>query len=283
MKAAEKKSVGDVAETAKALLAQHAEYADVPIITIEEAGTFLDQVLGVLFPHLAPQEIKDQAAMEGLLEDLREDLATFLDRACSGKAKDCTDKAADYIERLPEIAAAIRLDAEALLEGDPAAHSLEEILMAYPGVYAVAAYRIAHPIYAWGIPLFPRVISEYAHRMTGIDINPGAEIGKSLYIDHGTAIVIGETAVIGDQVKIYQGVTLGALSVAQADKTIKRHPTIEDHVVIYANATILGGKTVVGHDSIIGGNVWLTRSVMPFSRVMYRSTDVSKSGMDWSI
>ncbi|MCK5042210.1 MAG: serine acetyltransferase, partial [Sphingomonadales bacterium] len=137
--------------------------------------------------------------------------------------------------------------------------------------------------YKMGVPLFPRLLSEYSHRVTGVDINPGATIGKSFFLDHATAVVIGETAIVGDNVKIYQGVTLGALKVNKGQKNVKRHPTIEDNVIIYANATILGGETVIGHDSIIGGNVWLTKSVQPNSRVMYRSSDYSESGLDWTI
>jgi serine O-acetyltransferase len=159
------------------------------------------------------------------------------------------------------------LDAEAIFAGDPAAESVEEVVAAYPGFLAIAMYRIAHELHRHGAPLLPRLLTEVAHTRTGIDIHPGAKIGQSFCIDHGTGIVIGETAVIGNHVKIYQGVTLGAPSVKKSSAGIKRHPTIEDRVVIYANATILGGDTVVGHDSVIGGNVWLPNTVPPFSFV----------------
>ena len=163
------------------------------------------------------------------------------------------------------------LDAEAILKGDPAAESVDEVVSAYPGFAAIAIYRIAHEFYELSVPIFPRILSEVAHQRTGIDIHPGATIGQSFFIDHGTGIVVGETTVIGEHVKLYQGVTLGALSVDKSLSSSKRHPTIEDNVVIYSNATILGGGTIIGHDSVIGGNVWLTQSVPPFSVVFNKS------------
>ena len=153
------------------------------------------------------------------------------------------------------------LDAQAIYDGDPAAHSIDEVILAYPGFFATAVYRLAHQLQGCEVPLVPRVLTETAHRDTGIDIHPAARIGSSFAIDHGTGIVIGETAVLGARVKLYQGVTLGALSVDKHMARTKRHPTIGDDVVIYANATILGGETVIGDGSRIGGNVWLTRSV----------------------
>ncbi|WP_298649981.1 serine O-acetyltransferase EpsC [uncultured Proteiniphilum sp.] len=158
-------------------------------------------------------------------------------------------------------------DAACYLKADPAAKSLEEVILTYPGFYALCVHRVAHEIHRLGIPLIARLFSEYAHSKVGIDIHPAAKIGKNLFMDHGTGIVIGETAEIGNNVKIYQGVTLGALYVEKKLSDVKRHPTVEDNVVIYANATILGGKTVVGHDSVIGGGAWLTRSVVPYSLV----------------
>ncbi|NNC61438.1 MAG: serine acetyltransferase, partial [Eudoraea sp.] len=152
---------------------------------------------------------------------------------------------------------------------DPASLSIEEVYLAYPGFYAIAIYRLAHELYKKKFPLVPRLMTEYAHRQTGVDINPGARIGKSFFIDHATGVVIGETAVIHDHVKIYQGVTLGALYVTKSLSDTKRHPTIEDNVTIYANATILGGETVIGANSIIGGNAWLTGSVPPNSKVYH--------------
>lgn len=174
-------------------------------------------------------------------------------------------------EAVPGIYQSLLLDAEAILKFDPAAQSIEEVLVAYPGFYATAIYRISHQLHTQGIKTLPRILSEYAHSKTGIDIHPGAEIGESFFIDHGTGIVIGETSIIGNNVKVYQGVTLGALNVAKSAASTKRHPTIEDHVIIYSGATILGGDTIIGHDCIIGGNVWLTYSVPPFSVVYHKS------------
>lgn len=178
-----------------------------------------------------------------------------------------------FFEQLPALDDLLSKDAEAILAGDPAASSRYEIIRTYPGFYALAFYRIAHILHSLQVPLIPRLITEFAHNKTGIDIHPGATIGTYCCVDHGTGIVIGETSVIGNHVKIYQGVTLGALSVDKNMAQRKRHPTIEDNVVIYAGATILGGETIVGHDSIIGGNVWLIRSVPPFSRIYYKADE----------
>lgn len=194
----------------------------------------------------------------------------------SGTCSKCQKKANDItislLEQLPKIRELLHKDIEAAYEGDPAAKSREEILLSYPSIEALSVHRIAHVLYKQGVPIIPRVMSEYAHTRTGIDIHPGASIGEYFFIDHGTGVVIGETCVIGNRVKIYQGVTLGAKSFPLDErgnpvKGIKRHPDIEDNVIIYAGATILGGDTVIGHDSVIGGNVWLTRSVPPYSKV----------------
>jgi serine O-acetyltransferase len=177
-----------------------------------------------------------------------------------------------FLAQLPRVHAMLLADAEAITSGDPAAGSLDEVIIAYPGFLATAIHRLSHELYRLGVPLFPRVLSEWAHRETGIDIHPGAEIGTGFAIDHGTGVVIGETSVIGDRVRIYQGVTLGALAVSKKLANRKRHPTIGHDVVIYANATILGGDTVIGDGSIVGGNVWLTSSVPPRSVVQFSST-----------
>ena len=175
------------------------------------------------------------------------------------------------MELVPGMYADLTKDAEAILQGDPAATCLYEVIRAYPGFYAIAAYRVAHGLHLLKVPLLPRVITEFAHARTGIDIHPAAEIAPWFCIDHGTGVVIGETTVIGPHVKIYQGVTLGALSIDKQMARAKRHPTIEEHVVIYAGATILGGDTVIGHHSIIGGNVWLIKTVEPHSRIYYKA------------
>lgn len=180
-------------------------------------------------------------------------------------------KAEAFFAAIPDLYELLIEDAKAIFDADPAAKDLDQVLIAYPGFFAIAVYRFAHQLLEQDIPLLPRIFTEYAHSRTGIDIHPGAKIGKSFAIDHGTGIVIGETTVIGDKVKIFQGVTLGALSVQKVLAASKRHPTIGDNVVIYAGATILGGQTFIGHDSIIGGNVWLTQSVDPFSIVYHQS------------
>ena len=184
----------------------------------------------------------------------------------------------EFYKSLPGIYSKLRLDAEAIYRFDPAAASVQEVIHAYPGFYAISVYRISHQLVRQGVPVLPRIISEYAHGKTGIDINPGAKIGDSFFIDHGTGVVIGETTDIGNNVKIYQGVTLGALQVEKSLASTKRHPTIEDNVIIYAGSTVLGGKTIIGRDSVIGGNVWLTESVPPNSVVYHKSEVKIRTG-----
>ena len=181
-------------------------------------------------------------------------------------------RAVDFLERLPDIRRVLADDAQACLDGDPACTGLDEAVMAYPGLEAVTIFRVAHALHRLGVPLLPRIMTEHAHRSTGIDIHPAAVIGRSFFIDHGTGVVVGGTCVIGDHVKLYQGVTLGALSFPKDAagaliRDTKRHPTIGDHVVIYANATVLGGATEVGEHSVVGSSVWLTESVPPYSMV----------------
>jgi len=229
---------------------------------------FARGVLALLFPGFAGdarcglEDVTAEAAgLRALLDGVVHSLLTA--RADAGEL------APAYFARLPEVRAALLEDAQATLDGDPAAESLDVVTLAYPGFYATAVHRLAHPLYQAGVPLFPRLLSEFAHRVTGIDIHPGARIGRAFSIDHGTGVVIGETAVLGDRVRLFQGVTLGALMVRKTLARTKRHPTIEDDVVVYANATILGGDTVVGAGSVVGGNVWLTHSVPPKSVVTY--------------
>lgn len=178
-----------------------------------------------------------------------------------------------YLKKLPSILEYLMLDAEAHYQNDPASNSLQEVYLSYPGFFAIAIHRLCHELYKANFPLIPRLMAEYAHRLSGVDINPGAQIGKSFFIDHATGVVIGETAIIKDNVKIYQGVTLGALSVSKKLQHVKRHPTVENNVTIYANAIILGGETTVGANSIIGGNVWLTSSV-PENSVVSHTPDI---------
>ncbi len=202
-----------------------------------------------------------------IARDLAKEIAFLMPDA------DAPSIAARFVEQLPEVRRLIDTDVAAAYEGDPAATSHMEVVMAYPGLYAITVHRLAHVLYSMKVPIIPRVMSELAHSKTGIDIHPGATIGERFFIDHGTGVVIGETAVIGKNVKLYQGVTLGALSFPKDESTgmlmkgHKRHPNVEDNVVIYAGATILGGDTTIGHDSEIGGNVWLMDSIPPFSRV----------------
>ena len=204
-------------------------------------------------------EVADQ------LEELERLFTELVDMACWEHDKPCSAIWQSYMELLPEILRKLHLDAEAFVTNDPAANSIEEVYLAYPGFYAIAIYRLSHELYKFGLPLVPRLMTEYAHRLSGTEINPGATIGASFFIDHATGTIIGETTVIKDHVKIYQGVTLGALSVKREFRHTKRHPTVEDHVIIYANATILGGDTTIGANSIVGGNVWITSSVPPNS------------------
>jgi serine O-acetyltransferase len=196
---------------------------------------------------------------------------------CSGEAEEIVR---DLLEGIPEIRRRLNRDVQAADRGDPAARSQEEVILSYPGVEAILVHRIAHELYVKGVGMIPRMMSEYIHGKTGIDIHPGARIGDSFFIDHGTGVVIGETTIIGDNVKLYQGVTLGALSVQKELANNKRHPTIEDEVTIYAGATILGGGTVIGKGSIIGGNVWLTASVPPNSRIYHTPSQIRHARAD---
>ena len=206
----------------------------------------------------------------GAVSDIASDLQKEIALLCPDRdSKAIVD---EFVAALPEVRRLVETDVDAAYDGDPAATSRMEVVMAYPGLYAVTVHRLAHVLYKLKVPILPRVMSELAHSKTGIDIHPGATIGERFFIDHGTGVVIGETTVIGRNVRLYQGVTLGGLSFAKDDngalvKGLKRHPNIEDNVVIYANATILGGDTTIGHDSEIGGSVWLIESVPPNSRV----------------
>lgn len=232
---------------------------------------FFEDLLGLLFPEYSVQSIREEEEVRSKMQDLLAQLTKILSRNVHLHSGDGEKIAKRFFAELETVFDWLNQDVDAMFAGDPAAKSRTEILRSYPGFYAISAYRIAHLLHRMGVKLIPRMITEYAHSKTGIDIHPGAKIGQYFCIDHGTGVVIGETTVIGDHVKIYQGVTLGALSVEKADADVKRHPTIEDNVVIYAGATILGGKTVIGKNSVIGGNVWLTKSVPPGSKVYYQT------------
>jgi len=241
----------------------------------------IHELQSLLFPMAFRREYPDMAdetLLSRALYRLRDQLVAAMRFRDGGKASagdEADDICARFTERLPEIKRLLLLDVEALYEGDPAAVSREEVMVTYPGFRAITIFRIAHELHVLGAPLIPRIMTEYAHEKTGIDIHPGATVGEYFFIDHGTGIVVGETTVIGDHVKLYQGVTLGAKSFELDEngnpvKNIKRHPNIGSHVVIYANATILGGDTTIGDRCVIGGNTWLTESVEAGSVVTYK-------------
>ncbi len=238
-----------------------------------EVQNFADEFLQILFPHFGKKVFYSSEDIEIELLSLRKKLIHIL-KPLKNTIKSTAEEVAEiFCAKSAEIHDSLILDAKSILEGDPAAENIDEVIVAYPGFFAIAVYRIAHEFYKLDVPIFPRILTEYAHQQTGIDIHPGATIGKSFFIDHGTGVVIGETTIIGENVKIYQGVTLGALSVDKILANTKRHPTIEDNVVIYSGATILGGQTIIGHHSIIGGNVWLTETVPPYS-VVYNKSEI---------
>lgn len=236
-----------------------------------EVSQFFVDLLGALFADFAQLSSLSEQQFEEHIIKLKADLERILQRTMTTDKDKSASTAEKFFASLPELFAKLQQDITAMYEGDPAAKSRSEVIRTYPGFYAIAAYRIAHEFYVNDIHGIPRIITEHAHSKTGIDIHPGAKIGSHFCIDHGTGIVIGETSVIGDHVKLYQGVTLGALSVNKEDAEKKRHPTLEDYVIVYAGATILGGETVIGHNSVVGGNVWLTRSVPPNSKLYYQS------------
>jgi serine O-acetyltransferase len=234
-----------------------------------DVAAFADAVLGLLFPQLSDDAMATPDDLAARLVLARRDLRRLVEPLAGVAESDHVIAA--FADALPRVHAALLEDGEAILAGDPAAESLDEVVAAYPGFLAIAIHRIAHELYVLQVPILPRLLAEVAHTRTGVDIHPGATIGRGFCIDHGTGVVVGETAVIGDRVKLYQGVTLGALSVVKDLAGKKRHPTIGDRVVIYANATVLGGDTVVGSDTIIGGNVFVTSSV-PAGSVLYQTS-----------
>ncbi|WP_372769608.1 serine O-acetyltransferase EpsC [Lutibacter sp.] len=211
-----------------------------------------------------------EACVSKNIEQLKIDFIEVYRLACLIKDGSCEKIWESFLGKLPTLLENLNLDAQELFNNDPASNSLEEIYLAYPGFYAIAIYRLSHELFLLKTPLIPRLMSEYAHSKTGTDIHPGATIGHSFFIDHATGTVIGETCIIKNHVKIYQGVTLGALQVEKKMKDTKRHPTVEDNVTIYANATILGGNTVIGENCTIGGNVWITESV-PKNSIVYET------------
>jgi len=229
-----------------------------------KSEAFTDKLFHTLFD--------SNVSIEENIGQLGQDFDEITSIACYNPGVSCEIVWKSFLNKLPEIIEKLNLDAQEIMDNDPAANNIEEVYLAYPGFYAIAVYRFSHEFYLVDMPLIPRLMSEYAHRLTGIDINPGAQIGTPFFIDHGTGIVIGETAIIKNHVKIYQGVTLGALQVSKDMKGVKRHPTVEDNVTIYANATILGGETVIGKNCTIGGNVWIIESV-PKNHLVYHASE----------
>lgn len=254
---------------AQQLFAAHAQVgAAIPKSAICK---FTDDTLQLFFPQLSEKKFASEKDILLHLDLLGQKLQKILMGMPLPQHMIPELLASSFIAELPGIYELLLKDAEAIANEDPAALNVEEVIRTYPGFLAIAVHRLAHALHQLQVPLLPRILSESAHAKTGIDIHPGAQIGPYFCIDHGTGIVIGETTIIGNHVKIYQGVTLGAMSVAKEMAHIKRHPTIEDQVVIYAGATILGGNTVVGSHSVIGGNVWLTESVPPYSRLYHKA------------
>ncbi|MGB3851049.1 MAG: serine O-acetyltransferase EpsC [Tunicatimonas sp.] len=234
-------------------------------------GQVFGDLLGTLFPNFMKMKFTDIEDFTAHTHQLKQQLLQLVHQGTGQPLPTSEAVINQFYALLPEIYEHLQQDADAMFAGDPAAESRSEIIRTYPGFYAIAAYRMGHALHGLGVKTIPRMMTEHAHSRTGIDIHPAARIGSHFFIDHGTGVVIGETTEIGDHVKIYQGVTLGALSVSKEDARKKRHPTIGDRVVIYAGATILGGNTTIGDDSIIGGNVWVTRSVPPRTKVYYQA------------
>ena len=261
-----------------------------PLPRYDEIVAAINELNEIMFPGYRRREGLHHGNISyyvgDLVDRLHDRLTTQIGRALrhdAGATSDCNSaedfealgqaKTLQFLDQLPELREILATDVQAAYDGDPACKSPAEVIFCYPGLEAITVYRLAHLLYEIGIPFIPRMMSEWAHSRTGIDIHPGATIGRYFFIDHGTGVVIGETSHIGEHVKLYQGVTLGALSFptdaeGQLVRGQKRHPTLEDGVVVYANATILGGRTVVGHDSVIGSSVWLTRSVEPHTTVV---------------
>jgi len=248
-------------------------------LSAENLGAYVAQSLGELAPKIE-REIEDCLCYGRERDTPRPEFGE-----CAPRAHELTE---EFLGRLPQVRALLVRDAQAAFDGDPAATNLDEVILAYPGVLAVSVYRIAHVLYELGVPMMARIMTEWAHSRTGCDIHPGAKIGPAFFIDHATGVVIGETSDIGENVKLYQGVTLGALSLpkdasGQVIRGRKRHPTVERGSTLYANATVLGGQTVVGADSVIGGSVFLTRSIPARSRVSLKEPDLRVASRDGAL
>jgi serine O-acetyltransferase len=265
----------------------------VSIPSQEKVIAIVEQAKRILFPgyftrsklHAANLEYYIGKQTTDLYDQLAEQIVMAIRHDCRRNELPCTNcetrshrLALAFVQSLPRVAGLLATDVRAALEGDPATKSPDEVIFCYPGLLATIIFRLAHELYLLKVPIIPRIMTEYAHNQTGIDIHPGATIGQSFFIDHGTGVVIGETTIIGDNVRIYQGVTLGALSLprdaGEKMRNMKRHPTIEDNVIVYSNTTILGGETVIGKGSVIGGNIWLTESVAPGTKVLLKRPEL---------
>jgi serine O-acetyltransferase len=264
-----------------------------PIPSRDAVSDILHKARSILFPGYFAQNVLAPSNVEYCLKEetaaLYKDLSNQIiladqhdclrsDQPCTACEESGRSRALQFILTLPKLREILATDVRAAMEGDPAAKSYDEIITSYPGLFAISVQRIAHELYKLNVPRLPRAMTEYAHSFTGIDIHPGAEIGKSFFIDHGTGVVVGETTEIGNRVRLYQGVTLGALSMpketVERSRDKKRHPTIEDDVIVYSNTTILGGETVIGARSTIGGNVWITESVPPDTKVYLKKPEL---------
>lgn len=268
-----------------------------PMPSRDDVAGILNMIRGILFPGYFTQNILASSNLETYLKvELNALYSALMKQIIFADQHDCLRdhqpcaeceqsgrvRALEFIQTLPELREILATDVRAAMEGDPAAKSYGEVITSYPGLYAIQVQRIAHELYKMRVPGLPRAMTEYAHSITGIDIHPGAEIGKSFFIDHGTGVVVGETTEIGNRVRLYQGVTLGALSMpkeaVESFRNKKRHPTIEDDVIIYSNTTILGGETVIGARSTIGGNAWITESVPPDTKVYLKKPELVYAG-----
>lgn len=269
----------------------------IPIPSHESVVQIIHQTRCILFPGYFSKTNLTQNNLEYyigqrttcLYEKLAKQITLALKHDCFRKKQPCCDcgitghkMALEFIQTLPKIESLLNMDIKAALEGDPAAKGPDEVIFSYPGLLAITIYRMANTLLKFGVPIIPRIMTEHAHSLTGIDIHPGATIGENFFIDHGTGVVIGETTEIGKRVRLYQGVTLGALSLPREAGALyrgtKRHPTIEDDVIIYANTTILGGETTIGARSIIGGNIWITESVAPDTKVLLKRPELNYLG-----
>ncbi len=259
-------------EFAESLLSKRQTHSCTMMLKTESID-YLKELVNLFFPHFSNKVYYSPEDILAKLQLMERNLISLIKQLNSTSVQDPPSLSKEFIKQVPGIYQKLIADADYIFQGDPAAESVDEVIIAYPGFMAITIYRIAHELYKLKLPIIPRILTEYAHELTGIDIHPGAQIDSPFFIDHGTGIVIGETSVVGKNVKLYQGVTLGALSVEKTLAQTKRHPTIENNVIIYSQAVILGGGTVVGNNSVIGGNAWITQSI-PANSIVYNKSEV---------